>query len=1130
MDARVYRFGEFVLDPQQYELRRGAERIYLQPKTFDVLHYLLQHADRVVSKDELIAALWPGVVVTEHSLTRCIKDIRRALDDDAGEPRYVETLVRRGYRLQMAPTSEGDAPAAPQPLADRATGVAPTATTTSRVRLLGAPAVEHDGGSSPFLNERRFQLLAFLAFSGEWVERDRLAGLLWPEHEHDAARRNLRKIVFRARESVWSGGLQIEGERLRWVVATDVAEFTQALAAGRLAEACAAYRGPLLAGLDDAGNSGFSAWLNAHRASLHARWRDAAVAVLPTLPTAEQRAAAARRLIDDDPFDERALLAVVAVLTSDGKSDEAQAVYSAFLHRLAEELGVQPSVGLRAAVQRVLQPPPAAMTSAPGNGTADPAPTRMPRDGFVGRSSERRELLALLQRPACRIVTILGPGGIGKSRFAREQLAELAAMDYTHLHWVALEDIRTASQLLARIAQVLGTSVSDATDVIAQLTARHAHQGAVLMLDNAEHLEALAGWLQPLLAAWPLLRLIITSRTRVGLPGEWVLPLSGLAVPDAESHDLEAAAAFDAVRMFDLRARTVSPGFDLAAHLDAVIAIVERVDGMPLAIEMAAAWVRLLPPAEILRELAHSIDILQRDAASGPAYTRPEHASMQALFRRSWDLLAPSERRTLSAVTVFRGGFRREAAAAVAAASFPVLASLVDKSLLAVDALGRFGMHPLIAAWAATTPPDDSSPGPPPALRHAEFFAGWLDALHRDASADSRLFVRAVEPEFSNCEAAWHEALRCQRADLMVAMRPALFRFAENQGRWREAGALLAAALASDALVRGAPTLRLDLLLDLASVHFNLGDLHQCEAFARTALALARSASAPDKLVAALSNIGIALLNRGEAAQALPLFTEAAERARGCGERGLLGTALLRAAIAHKTLGDIAQCLTLNEEALEVMREIGNDNGVAIVLNNLGDTLRQSGDYVRAREVLETGLHFAQERGLLPRLQNFRLCLGVALFESGHEAAGRELLLLAIEGCQRAGQYQVEVMCMLRLALLDLKQGDTGACLQRCRDAFSRARARGFDSLALQALSLHADLHLAHGDRAYAGQLLELLERSPRLSASERDYARSRREAADAQHPRGTANSSSRPLDLADAEAHLKAPFPGNAG
>jgi DNA-binding SARP family transcriptional activator/tetratricopeptide (TPR) repeat protein len=1000
----------------------------------------------------------------------------------------------------------------------------------TRLFLLGSPAVRHEGKSVPFLNERRFQLLAHLAFSGDWVERDRLAALLWPEHEGAAARRNLRKIVFRARESAWAADLQTRGDCLRWAVTTDVAAFKQALAAGQLVEACAAYRGPLLAGLDDVGNSGFSAWLNAHRASLHAQWRDAALTALPALGTAAQRAVAARRLVDDDPLDERAVLAALAVLTRDGKRIEAQALYRAYVHQLAEELGVEPSAAVRAAVRGVVEPPPAAgaagsVGSAPDAARSDaPGPSR---DGFVGRRSERHELLALLQRPECRVITILGPGGIGKSRFAREQLPELAASTQVDVHWIALEDVHTGSQLLARIAQVLGAGVNDATDVVAQIASHHAAHGALIVLDNAEPLGALAAWLQPLLAAWPRLRLILTSRARVGLDGEWLLPLGGLAVPDHDSRDLEAASAFDAVRLFDLRARTVSPDFDLAAHLDAVIAVVERVDGMPLAIEMAAAWVRLLPPAEILRELTQSIDILQRDVRSTATSALPGHDSMQAVFRRSWDLLAPSERRALSAVTVFRGGFRREAAAAVAGASLPVLASLVDKSLLSIDAQGRFGMHPLIATWAATAVAEDDSTGPASGLRHAEFFAGWLDNLVRDGSIDARSLTGAMDVEFANCELAWSTAVRAERADLLAAMRPALVRYTESQGRWRDACAMLGAALACDAPMRAQPGLRLELLLNLSTLHYRLGDPHQCEALARSALALARTAGVPARLIGALNNIGLALLNRGEAALALPFFSEAAERARASGERRALGNALINAAIASKALGALPECLALNEEALAIQREIGYDDGVAMVLNNLGNTLRETGDIVRAREVLETGLHFSEERGLVPRLQNFRLSLGHVLSASGQGVAARQMLDRAVRDSQRGGQFQVELLCSLRLARLDLIEGNGRACLQRCRNVFARARARGFEGLALEALVVHADLHAQHGDAAYARQLREWLEHAPALDRTERDYVRARLAATQADRPPDPPPSGS--FDIYAAAARLVAAHPGIA-
>ncbi|OGA99047.1 MAG: hypothetical protein A3E25_02840 [Burkholderiales bacterium RIFCSPHIGHO2_12_FULL_69_20] len=1015
--------------------------------------------------------------------------------------------------------------------------------TGTRVYLLGAPAVAHQGASIPFLDERRYQLLAYLAFSGDWVERDRLAGLLWPDHEAGAARRNLRKIVFRAREAPWSADLQVRGDRLRWAVATDLAEFRQALASGRLAAACAAYAGPLLGGMDDAGTGGFSAWLLAHRASLHVQWRDAALTVLPTLGTAAERAAAARRLVDDDPFDERAMCAALAVLTADGKPAEAQALYREYTHRLTEDLGVEPSAAVRAAAQAAAVAPPilaagarderAAAVPAPqpdgcptDNRGQPPVLPGLPTDGFVGRRSERRELLALVQRPPCRVITIFGPGGIGKSRFAREQLAPLALLVPAGVHWVALEDVASASQLLARLAQVLHAPVNDASDVVVQIAARHAAQRRLLVLDNAEHLPALGAWLQPLLVAWPLLQLVLTSRARVGLADEWLLPLGGLAVPDSDSRDLEAAVAFDAVRLFDLRARAVLPGFDLAAHLDAVIAVVERVDGMPLAIELAAAWVRLLPPAEIVRELAHSIDILQRDAASTEPMARPEHASIHAVFRRSWDLLAPSERHALAAVTVFCGGFRRDAAAAVAGASLPVLASLVDKSLLFVDAEGRFGMHPLIAAWATDTPPAEPGLQAAPTLRHAEFFAAWLDSQARAATADVALLVTAMLPEFANCERAWHAAVAAQRAELVATLRPALLCFAEAQGRWREMGALLGAALASDGLMRALPGLRLDLLLDLSTVHFHLGELHPCEALARSALALARQASLPDKRVTALNNIGVALLNRGEAALALPVLQEAAELARACGERLALGYALLRAATAHKVLDDMPRNLALNEEALAVMREVGNHNGVAIVLNNLGDTLRQTGDYPRARELLETGLALAEEHGLLPRVQNFRLCLGVLLLDSGQWAASRPVLEQALAGTQRHGQFQMELLCLLRLARLDRAQGDAQACLRRCREVLSRARPRGFEGLVRQALAEHAQLLLTHGDRDHGLQLLAFLEADPLLPTSSRRYARLDREAAEAE-PAHAAGVAPPALDLDTAALRLLAHHPG---
>ena len=200
-----------------------------------------------------------------------------------------------------------------------------------------------------------------------------------------------------------------------------------------------------------------------------------------------------------------------------------------------------------------------------------------------------------------------------------------------------------------------------------------------------------------------------------------------------------------------------------------MIDIVESVDGMPLAIELAAGWVRLLPAEEIARELRRSMDLLERDPAAPGAPARPEHDSVRAVLDRSWKLLAPRERDAMAALAVFQGGFTRAAALAVAQAPLPLLSSLVDKSLLTVDEAGRFGLHPLVAAFAAERLADDGARADELARRHAAHYAQLLAALAARAGADHRPVVDGIESEFANCRAAWHRAVADASTDHLCA-------------------------------------------------------------------------------------------------------------------------------------------------------------------------------------------------------------------------------------------------------------------------------------------------------------------------------------------------------------------------
>ncbi len=961
-----------------------------------------------------------------------------------------------------------------------------------RFLLFGSPVLTLAGESIEFVAERRFQLLAYLAFSEDWVERDRLAGLFWPDHDNTSARRNVRKVVYRARAAPWLRDLETRGESLRWPVQTDVALFRQALTQGRQLDACALYRGPLLTGLDDASNVGFTNWLSARRASLHLQWRDALLAALPQLVSAE-RVAAARRLYEDDPFDERAVMACLSALCDDGKLVEARALYRGHVHRLAEELGVEPAAHLREAARSVLdvfQP-----TGIARSGTA--APVVFPpaaKDVFVGRRIELQELLSLIGRPECRVITVFGPGGIGKSRLARQALPQLEALFAGAVRWIALEDLTKDAAALARVAAVLGVPVNDAADPVAQIAAQCAQQRTLLVFDNAEHMPSFADVLQRLLTAWPALRLVVTSRARIDVADEWLLPLGGLAVPDADSRDLEAAAAFDAVRLFDVRARTVRPEFELAAHLASVIEVAERVDGMPLAIEMAAAWVRLLPPSEIARELSHSVEILQRPSqASVPE--RVGHGSVRAVFDHSWKLIVPSERDALAKASVFKGGFRREAATAVTGVTLPVLASLADKSLLAVDEQGRFSLHPLVACFAAERLATDPDIAADCALRHATYWAGCLDELTPQTTRNPKAVVRAVTADLANCQAAWHHAVRSTRPDLVALMLPAMYNMFATSGRLVEGCQLMREALVDESADQAALSLRLRLLTALSAMHYLCGDVQDTEALSRTGLDLARRLEDQHETVRSLVHLGIGLNLRGYAGAALPYLEEALVGARTTGDRNRIANVLFNLALTERMLGGYGRAMALNDEALGLWRESRNSDGIVCALNATGNMLRIAGQFDQSCAVLKEALALCVNHALAGQERHVRMTLGHTLIFKGEHAAAREHLEFSRRESENAGQLPMLILSRLRLARLDFVERRFDAARAGCRWIVATARAKGMDGFAMEALALFAELSHQTGDFDTAVRLWQMLSTSIVLDRSERDVVQRRLDA-----------------------------------
>jgi predicted ATPase len=472
-----------------------------------------------------------------------------------------------------------------------------------------------------------------------------------------------------------------------------------------------------------------------------------------------------------------------------GRVDEQRAAYRAYALRLEEELGVEPSHRVR----RLL---PDGATAKPAPAAGPPAQPAPAAGGLIGREQALDELTGLLQLDACRMVTLSGPGGVGKSSLAKQALRHVQASFIDGAHWIALDDLHDTTQVAARLAVELRLPPGGPQPPLVQVAEHLAEREALLVFDNAEHLAELPRLLERLLERAPRLRVCATSRVRLGVRGERVLPLAGLALP-APAADVEAVLGSAAAQLFVSAARAVRPDFDAASQARAIGSLVRATGGLPLAILLAANWVRLLPVAEIDAELARSVDVLE---AADEGEERPEHRSVRATFERSWQLLTAREQRALAVLSVFAGSFSRTAAHQVAAAALPLLAALADKSLLQLERGDRCALHPLIRQLAGETL--DAEARAAAQAQHARHFHRRLAQLSAAAQAADQSALDEIGVDLENFRLAWRWAIAERDAEAIAGSTSALKEYFNVRGRVAEGLALLAEARTAARRVR----------------------------------------------------------------------------------------------------------------------------------------------------------------------------------------------------------------------------------------------------------------------------------------------------------------------------------------
>jgi predicted ATPase/DNA-binding SARP family transcriptional activator/Tfp pilus assembly protein PilF len=938
--------------------------------------------------------------------------------------------------------------------------------------LFGAPAVESEGQTAALPFERRGQLVAYLAMKHGWVGRAELAALLWPDLSSKLAYTNLRKTLFRLQGAAWSPAITSEGGALRVDVGTDVAAFERALADGRLADAIALRQGEFLTGFDDDANEAWSSWLSFERERLRVGWRGAVLSRLEEAIEAVEGIDLSGRLLASDPLDEAALRAHLAWLARAGQSARARQAYREFAARLSKDLGLSPSAdlaafqdGLSAGVPRP-EPPPA-----------------VPDPEFVGRTVELRRMRDLLVQGDCRLLTLAGPGGAGKTRLAQRARRDLADEFADGSVFVRLEGSQGPADLVSRLARELGVRQAGKRDLVEDIEAFLRERRMLVVLDNFEEIAAHAAIVERLLSAAPGLRAIVTSRVRLATASEWLLPLEGLPFPDAEDRDhLEA---FDAVRLFVQAARRVEPALVPSVEALAIVDICRQVEGMPLALEVAASWTRVLSCDAIATELRRGTELLQSVDPARPA----RHASMEVVFDQSWRLLTTVERDALARLSVFRGGFSPEAARTVAAASPPVLGALADKSLLR-KAAARLHMHPLVAQLAARRLPEGD--GTPQA--HARYFLRLLAQSVRKVEHGDGATLAAIETEFENCRAAWRFAVATESADFLTSAAPTITSFLEHRGRLAEGAALFEEALAAP-FVAGSAPLRALLLGQLGQMHFRRDAYADGMEVGAQALEAAKQARDPKLRGFALQVVGLCSMRLGLNEDAKRYLEEGLRAAMAASDMRRVTAIMHNLALVAKLMGNGDEALRRFLEALAQARKTGDVGGEALMLANIGILYGERGDNASAMAQLRAGLAISEAHGNVATRGLILANLTAGSIRMRDFAAAERYANSAIELAHATGNTYIACYMNMQFARIALAHGDVPGARARLHQAMQVAVTLLRPAVVFEGVFCFAELLAATGAQDCARAVLAFVAAHPLANAPIREEARRQREA-----------------------------------
>jgi len=630
---------------------------------------------------------------------------------------------------------------------------------------------------------------------------------------------------------------------------------------------------------------------------------------------------------------------------------------------------------------------------------------------FVGREAELAELARLLAEPDVRLLTVLGAGGMGKTRLVLEAAA--AQMDrFAHgVYLISLAPLQSVEAIVPTVAQALSFSFYEEDEPQQQLLDYLRQKTMLLIMDSFEHLLHGVGLVTEVLKTAPEVKILATSRARLNVQGEHLFPIAGMHLPDRET--LEDATHYSAVGLFLTSARRSQPSFEPTADdLTDVVRICRLVEGMPLGILLAAAWIQMLTPAEIAAEISQSLDFVETDLRDVPERQR----SMRAVFDHSWNLLTVREREVFQGLSVFRGGFTRQAAQRVTGASLHELMALVNKSLLhrapAPSATlgtgrtgGRYEVHELLRQYVAEKL-DASGEADAARDAHSAYYAEFLHQREADLKGRRQLgALDEIEADFENARVAW--AWTVQKRDYAAINRAleSLSLFCMCRSRDQEGRELFRQA--REQLAPGPDDEPHPVWGRILVQEFCRSPHEADKAQVERSLAIAQQHGDRAGIALCLHTLGEIAFNADDYTEALSFYEESLAHFRVLDDSFNIAATLYKLAETYRVLGQPEEAIKSARQSLELSREIGDKYWAASSLANTGVIAFFTGNYAEAEGYLREANTIYREMGYRVGIATSSVVLSKLAFLRGDFEKAKALAEEALEIATDIGSNRV---------------------------------------------------------------------------------------------------------------------------